>query len=425
MKLPRLLTVRGALGFGLALAPAIACADGEEKPAETPALEVTPPAVLTDAGTPSELDAADDALVVAVDGCSEDGFCYEPIPRGTPLTVVSASSVDDAWMLPADSGALYRWDGTSIRQVYEYEAASPPSITFTNLWAQTKDRVWAAARGSDDHLVLVRYASPPDGGAPAFRELPTDVPWTGARPVWGTPAGDALWTANGDGVLRIREDASGAVVEHLSLTNAEEDPRGFEWNGIWGFAPDDVYVAGKVCPSSPCGSTSEGAIAHYDGSTWAIMTVAATAELSSLLGTPPGATRQLWYGARFEVPGPPAQTFWRTDLVPIAAGGVPAAAIYTHAHDAVPLCTSAVGHATSPTSGWFSNGLLLCRWTGTAFETVRTVVDGQVIVSNVRGIWASGTDDAWVVGTRISRPGLPAAGFAARRTAKTARGEKP
>jgi len=423
MRLLRFRTARRAFGLGLAVVPAVACAGGDEKVNEAEAPDASPPAVI-DGGTPSELDATDDAPVAAIAGCSDDGFCYEPIPRASPLIAVSASSLDEAWMLPDSSRALYRWDGTSIRQVYEYEAPSPLSIKFTNLWAQTKDHVWAAARGSADRLVLVRYASPPGGGAAAFRELPTDVPWTGARPVWGTPAGDALWIANDDEVLRVREGASGAVVEHLTLTDAE-DPRGFAWSGIWGFGPDDVYVAGKLCPSSPCGATSEGAIAHYDGTTWSIMTVDATRELGSLRGTPSGTTRQLWYTARSAVPGPTVQTSWRTDLVPITADGVPEAVIYSHKHDDLPLCSSAIGQATSPMTGWFSDGLLLCRWTGTAFEPARTVVEGRVIVSNVRGIWASGTDDAWVVGTAVSRPGLPAAGFAARRTAKTARGEKP
>ena len=421
MRLLRLLTARRVLGLGLAVVPAtaIACADGDEKLEGTPPPETTPPAVSVEGGASTELDAADDAPIAAVEGCSDDGFCYEPVPRSAPLIAVSASGIDDAWMLPDRSGALYRWDGTSIRQVYEYEGATPPSITFTDLWAQTANNVWAAARGSDDRLVLVRYASPPGGGAPVFRELPTDVAWSGSRPVWGTPAGDVLWVAHGDEVLRIHEDASGAVVERVVMTNAEEDPRGFAWNGIWGFGPDDVYVAGKVCASAPCLSASEGVLAHYDGTAWSIITVDGTVEVASLRGTPPGATRQLWYMAR------PATPTWNTHLVPVAAGGVPGVAIYSHGADDKPKCSSAIGQATSPTTGWFSDGVLLCRWNGTALEAARTAVADRVIVSNLRGIWAGGADDAWIVGAAITRPGLPTAGFAARRTATTARGEKP
>ncbi len=422
MRLLRFMTMRRALGLGLALLPAVACADGEEKVEAPPPPPETPPTVIGDSGTPPEVDASDDAPITAViDGCSEDGFCYELVPRSSPLIAVSASSVDDAWMLPESSGALYRWDGTSIRQVYEYDGALPASITFTNVWAQTKDRVWAAARGSDNLLVLVRHASPPGaGGAATFRELRTDVAWTSGRAVWGTPDGDALWIANGPDVLRVSEDENGAVVERASVTNTDDDPRGFVWNGVWGFGPGDVYVAGKVCPSSPCGASSEGAIAHFDGEAWSITTVAETTELASFRGTPPSATtRQLWYMARS-----PAIT-WQTELAPVSSPGVVGAPIYTRGTSELPACTSAIGQAASPTTGWFSDGLLLCRWTGTSMEAARTAVDGRVIVSNVRGIWADGADDAWVVGTAITRPGLPSAGFAARRTAKTARGEKP
>ena len=421
MRLLRFMTTRRALGLGLALVPAVACADGEERPGSTPPPDETPPAVIGDGGTSPEPDASEDAPITAVvDGCSDDGFCYELIPRSSPLIAVSASSVDDAWMLPESSGALYRWDGTSIKQVYEYEGATPPSITFTNVWAQTKDRVWAAARGSDNLLVLVRHASPPGGGAPTFRELRTDVAWTTGRAVWGTPDGNALWIANGPDILRVTEDENGAVVEPAPLTNPDEDPRGFVWNGVWGFGASDVYVAGKVCPARPCGSVSEGAIAHFDGEAWSITTVAETTELASFRGTPPSATtRQLWYMALS-----PAIT-WTTELASVSAAGVVGAAIYTRGTSELPNCTSAIGQAVGPTTGWFSDGLLLCRWTGTSMEAARTAVDSRVIVSNVRGIWADGADDAWVVGTAITRPGLPSAGFAARRTAKTARGEKP
>ena len=167
MRLLRFRTARRAFGLGLAVVPAVACAGGDEKVNEAEAPDASPPAVI-DGGTPSELDATDDAPVAAIAGCSDDGFCYEPIPRASPLIAVSASSLDEAWMLPDSSRALYRWDGTSIRQVYEYEAPSPLSIKFTNLWAQTKDHVWAAARGSDDRLVLVRAADgrAVDRGAP-------------------------------------------------------------------------------------------------------------------------------------------------------------------------------------------------------------------------------------------------------------------
>jgi len=412
------------LTSALAIVPAFACAGSDETTDAPPKQEFTPtPVPALEGGTVA--DAPDDVPVASLKGCSDDGFCYVPVPRSMPLIAVSASSTDDAWMVPQDSGALFRWDGSSIKQVYEYDGASPASITFIGISAQTRDNVWAVARGGDGRIVLVRYASPPNGGPPGFRELPTEQPSTSSIAHWATPAGDNLWLATDGSVLRIREEASGAVIEDLSPGSDADDPRGYRWSGIWGFAPNDVYVAGMVCPSRPCGQQSQGAIGHYDGTTWSITTVDATVDIGSLRGTPPGNDRRLWYVATKRRPGPPVVTVSTTELVPLDSTGSPGTPIYSLAADEEPACSARVGQATGPSAGWFSSGLLLCRWTGNQLAPVRTTVDGRQMVDSLNGIWANGTDDVWIVGAAITRPELPGAGFAARRTAVTAQGGTP
>jgi hypothetical protein len=377
-----------------------------------------------DAGT---VDATDAPPATPPSECSEGGFCYVNVPSVGPLIAVSASSPDDAWMVAQEGGAIVHWDGTSLKQVYAYDGASPSGITFADIWAAKKDEVWAAARGNDGHVVVVRYSSPSGGGAPAFRQLSTQAPADMIFSVWGTPAGDALWMVTDRGVLRVREDGSGAVVDSLSPPTGPEDAAEYSWRGVWGFGTDDVYVAGKVCPYAFCeAQASQGILAHYDGANWSITTLASASELQSLRGTPPGTDRQLWYVAtEHESPdGPTRKDLVTTYLVPIAGAG-PGAPLFSHPRGVAPACTSRIGQAAAPTSGWFSDGLLLCRWTGTAFEPTQTARGGVPVMQTVNGIWASGPDDAWIVGTALTRSGLPPRGFAARRTAVTAKGGQP
>lgn len=401
------------LAYVVALGASVACATGDEK-AETKSPPVDDPSRALDAGV---ADASEkDATTAAPNGCSDDGFCYEPVPSDRPLIAVSASSADEAWMLPQQSGAILRWNGSSIEQLYEYDGASPSSITFVDLWAGKKDDLWAAATDSENHYFFVHYAAR-SGGAPSFRELPTQETVTAIGALWGTADGTALWVATADTVLRVREDASGAVIEDLRPSLGADDEHGYAWRGVWGFGPDDVFVAGKVCPSSPCGWEGQGAIAHYDGASWSITTIDSAQEVSSLRGTPPGTTRQLWYDtAEEEAPG----TFVnKTQLVTVTSGGQLGAHLYTHPTNGA-ACSARLGRASSATVGWFSSGGLLCRWDGTKLTPARTSVGDRPVINALNGIWAGGTDDVWLVGAAVTREGLPQGAIAARRTAATA-----
>jgi len=330
-------------------------------------------------------------------------------------------------MVPEESGVLLRWDGTSLTQAYAYSGASPSNITFARIWAKKKDVVWAVAQASDEQLFFVRYASPVGGGAPAFRELATQASASAILSVWGQPAGDALWIVTDRGVLRVREDAGGALVDDMSPPIGAEDTNQYSWRGVWGFGPDDIYVAGKVCPPDWCEpADSRGVLAHYDGTSWSITTIESASELLSLHGTAPGSERQLWYDSREPQlsSGPFGETIYvdMTYLVPVANEGQLGAPLYSRSMKDAPACASRVGDMAAPSSGWFSGGLLVCHWTGTTFEPVKVALGERPIVEKVNGIWAGGEDDVWIVGAAVTRPGLPARGFAARRTKATAKG---
>ena len=406
------------LAYLVALGALVACAAGDEK------ADGTPPPV-DEPSRPLEAGVADapeeDATIPAPNECSEDGFCYVPVPTDRPLIAVSASSADEAWMLPQQSGAILRWNGTSIEQLYEYDGVSPSSITFADLWAGKKDDVWAVATDSENHFFFVHYAAR-SGGAPSFRQLPTQETVTAISAVWGTADGNVLWVATADSVLRVREDASGAVIEDLRPSLGAEDERGYAWRGVWGFGPDDVFVAGMVCPSKPCGwEGGMGAIAHYDGATWSISTIDSARELTSLRGTPPGTTRQLWYDAAEE--DPLGTLVQKAHLVAVTSGGQLGAALYTHPTNGA-ACSTRLGRAASATVGWFSSGGLLCRWDGTKLTPARTSLGDRPVIQGLNGIWAGGTDDVWLVGAAVTREGLPQGAIAARRTAATAQGGK-
>ncbi len=397
----------------------LACATHDEANADPPG----PP----DPGTPLDASVATDAdkdapVVAAKTGCSADGFCYVNVPAQQPLVAVSASSADDAWMFTEQSGSLLRWDGTEVKVAYRYGGDSPASIAFSAIWAQAKDHVWAVANG-DGHLVLVRYAPPVGGGAAAFRELRTEEPFMAPVVVWGTEGGDAVWIGLGGSILRAHEDASGLVVEHMDPGAGAENATLYRWNGIWGFGDNDVYAAGSDCAESCDPRTNHGVLAHYDGSTWSIVTLDATVELLSLRGTPPGAERRLWVHGPEVVDRTAEQvkTVVKTYLLPVTAGGEIGAPVFQHALDEAPACSSRTGFASGPASGWFSDGLLVCRWTGTAFEPASTILGSRPIIETVNGIWAGG-EDAWIVGTALARTNLPPGPFAARRTATTAKG---
>lgn len=425
MRFPRA-TRRLAFAFMFALGPSVACATGDDRPEAT--LRTPPPTdppSMLDGGVDVSAEAGGPDASLARPECSADGFCYVSVP--TPLNAVSASSVDDAWMVPTESDTLWHWDGTTLKPVYDYEGVDPPSITIRALWAQTKDNVWAFARDNDGRLVLVRYASPPGGGPPAFRELRTQQESVGIS-IWGTPAGDVVWANAEDGFIRVHEDASGAVIEKVRPSMGAEDSQEYRWAGVWGFGADDVYVAGYVCASSACDwEETTGVIGHFDGTRWSITTIDGSFDVTAFRGTRPGAASQLWFTSRERNPDPEStQKFVnKVYLVPVTSEGSLGAPLYAHSEHDKPWCDTYIGQAADPQSAWFSDGRLLCRWTGTKLEAARTALGSVPVVSSLNAIWAGGNDDVWIVGAAVTEPGQPDLGFAARRTAATADGGQP
>ncbi len=351
--------------------------------------------------------------------CSDDGFCYAKVPVKRPLVAVSASSVDDAWMLPQESNKLLHWDGTAMTVAY----TQPTPFLFQGIWAQNKDNLWALGGGASGHVHVVRYSSV-GGAPPAFRELETNVRSAEVKMVlWGTPAGDALWMLTDFGLYRVHEESSAAVVE--DDVGPVPDPKDrfnlYVWNSVWGFAADDVYLAGKLCHDEFgwgfCATGSaRGGLAHWDGTSWTISELSDSIEVFTIHGTSPDATeQQLWLTSLNEVD---LLRTVRTDLVPVTATGL-GKPTFSHALGAAPECSGRIGQAVSATTAWMADSVLVCRWNGTELVPMRTTVGGSRIIDTVSSIWAKG-DETWVVGTSQSPWGASNRPFAAWRKAADA-----
>ena len=167
-------------GGALAAALLFACATSvdigqQELPSEDGGTaQAIPDVDLPDEDAPADAAPAD----VVTSACSTDGFCFQPVPIQMALAAVSGSSMDDVW---AGAGKnLLRYRGTQWELAYEYARATPPSITFSRIWATTPDNVWAfASRRQDDPVRTAEQrfhdrqgARPPRLRAPARAVLP-------------------------------------------------------------------------------------------------------------------------------------------------------------------------------------------------------------------------------------------------------------
>jgi hypothetical protein len=380
----------------------VACSDGANVESQPDAAN---DATYVDASLP---DQAADVVATPVDAgaCSKGGFCREPLPVHQPLVGVTASSADDAWTVGGD--VVLRWDGTSWKTVYQYRGTLP-SFAFVGVWGTKSDDIWALA-AADSRAFLVRGASV-DGGAPALHEVVVEdelTPWDDYHG-WLAPSADELWLLKryGRQLRRMRElpDRSVVVDDVMPPTTADDPAISFEWESIWGFAPNDVYVGGYECPDTLC-NDQRGALAHYDGAAWSITVLDTTESVSAIVGTTDAdQPHQLWLGRGRAV-----------ELVPVTSDGSVGASLYTQTiMTEVYDCSHLIGAAVSPALAWLSNGCVVYRWNGAGLDVMPVSANG-IPSAYVKGMWAGKAGEAWIVGESLNHgPDAPKTGFTARR----------
>ncbi len=425
----------------IASVPFIACAASETEvttddagapPTENQIPTAQPP---SDAGQP-DADAAEAPPALDASRCSDGGFCLEPLPIQKPLLAVSAANMNDAWAVARD--AILRWDGTSWNAVYHYTGTGEADPEMFGIWATKHDDAWALATGT-----LVRY-SVRDGGAPTFREHSFRAAANDTVSYWADPTSEELWVVTGyqsrPMAYRYRETPEGGLEE----TRFVDAPIGLPWNQnnaaflprtVFGFAADDIYVGGAWCTRScnsayPDWGNFDGAIAHYDGTSWSIVARLAQGEtVSGLYGTKAASGPQrLWAWV-----GRDGWTDLGNELRLLELPEGDAGALTVVAGRKVRLdgwtghpmfdswssgCHHIIGSVPPSGGAWLSDVCFVYRWNGTSLETASTLWNG-VPLGTINGIWAGDDEEAWIVGEapRQSEYEAPA-GFAARRVRK-------
>jgi len=238
-------------------------------------------------------------LLPPLTGCGGDDEVgdfqlVEGLPHAQAFGAVWSFAPDDVW-LTADQGRVLHYDGNSWS-----ETQLETSVMMLDAWGFSPDDLWLVG-GTQ----LARY----DGSAWTVTDLADDDPGIeDVVGIWGSSPTD-VWVvgsqstaAHFDGTSWQRQlagDSSNAVIwgsgpddvyisgtfemAHYDGTTWEElDP---SWNssaaeGIWGFAPDDVWLA-----------SGSSELAHYDGASWSSTELDFTAEASVLWGS---SSNDLW-----------------------------------------------------------------------------------------------------------------------------------
>jgi hypothetical protein len=386
-----------------------------------------------------------------------------PAAAALDLAAVHGTAADNVWV--AGNSGVFHWSGTQLNAVAD---AAP----FTAVWAFAADDVWVG--GSDlrhwDGANWTTAALPGTGTKlHAFWGIaPNDLYAGGERFVahwdgstWTTLRNDflisGLWASATNDVWAIVDYATAPVVRWDGTTYtsyAAPTISGGSLVAIWGVANNDVWAVG-----------SEGAISHFDGSTWTAVQGATTGLLQAIHGRSStevwavgdDGTITQWNGTSWSAPagvtGLPLRGVWavpggdvwavgsaellrynsttwssnytRVAPYPLAViGGGSATDVW-----AFPYCASCGfqnGSAHRDAAGWSAVAMqpsnrvmsvwsaptgeawavgdssMVSRWNGTTWTADTSLSES----ADLKGVWGFATDDVWVVG-RTSRPFNP------------------
>jgi len=221
--------------------------------------------------------SADDVWVVGAAGTifHFDGESWQPFASGTEddLQAVHGTGPGDVWAVGDDT--IVRWDG----EVWTEELAGMDLFEMLlGVWCERPGKVWMSGVAIDMNQGLMRVFE--EDGAVDASGQPEDL-WdfaltsdaTSLWDVWGAGPED-IWSGG------TRYGGGGYVVHGGGQAFDAVGYDGGAPRAIWGTAVDDVWIA-----------PYEGAMHHWDGTTWS---AAPGAEVQKLIGAGGSARDDAW-----------------------------------------------------------------------------------------------------------------------------------
>lgn len=330
---------------------------------------------------PDDIWAVGDAIV----HWNGSAWTVEARGLGDALRGLFGTSADDIWAV-GEHGRVMHWNGHSWEQV--------PSGTQRSLravWAGGPSDVWVAGEAGE----VRRF----DGTA--WTALPKPDPGRAVVALWGSGSGD-VWASTENGMYRWNGSGWTRTVFP-----------GTAWT-LWGTAPDDLWAAGEYDVSD--GNLHEdGFIARWNGSTWSIQRDPVSPVLG-MWGTAAGpwfvgrqgSVLQRWDGTWKLLSTPPfrvdgAFVASPSDIWFVASRSQPDSA-FTHWDGSTfttvtnpfgPGGFQALG-GSSGTDVWaVGDADFAGHFDGKGWTRVETGLKNIVLT----GVWASGPNDAWAVGS--------------------------
>ncbi|MCA9588428.1 MAG: hypothetical protein KC657_24090 [Myxococcales bacterium] len=318
--------------------------------------------------------------------CTKSGWCWlTPTPQGGDLRGVWASSTDDVWMV--GSYAMLHWDGAALSLEGPEPCPSLRAVTGTG-----KNDVWAVGDGAS----ILHW----NGAAWVDMTRTADASSVDLLAVSATSPTDA-WAVGKNAIY------------HWQGTQWQiaRDVRGYTYDAVWAFGPDDVYVA----------STALGRIEHWQGSEWSVVFSSTLAKPRALWGFGPNDIWAAGEGGLVHWDG----AEWLHvvsgafhSLGVWGAGGTLWTAGYQSRRGGVRVCNGATCDAppisqphwlraiggASPNDVWaVGDGGAIVHWNGTAWTSMTSDPVGDLSTpgepeAHLRAVAGSGPADVWLVG---------------------------
>ena len=162
------------------------------------------------------------------------------------VTAACSVTEEDIWIASVNPTGIQHYDG---RQLVDFQLDDDASIFA--LWCLASDQVWAV--GPQGKLRRWQGESWTNVPSPSTEHL---------NGVWGS--GDTIWAVGNNGTILNWQETRGSWLAEEALVEQK-------LNGVFGSAPDDVWVVGGL-----------GVLLHFDGIAWRSLASPTIADLSAV-----------------------------------------------------------------------------------------------------------------------------------------------